>query len=757
MALSPPMQRAVLGALMCLMVAARFAAAIPAAEVERGKDAKRSAELAAKGAEQFAAGELQQALRSYQRAFFWARLPGEQDLIGAEQVTPEWLEEIVPLAVSADRIDEAIRYTLLLPAEVTNDSQTLRLLARHARESQHWREAAQLQQRWLAARRASKTSLQSLLPQIEIGRMRYLAKDMQGASLAFEPIQRILIQQELAPSTSTRLKSALGGSLAASWELFGQAHLAAGRKELAQQAFAALVELPDANSRATFRLAQLAIENNRPLEAYDLVRRCLDSHPTGLDENSLGSTPLALLPVIYRQLNQSAEVALDELRQYAADHPQNLTARLVLGLALRDADRKQEAETVLAKVIQQAFAVSNIDPLTLGLTEQDAPEPDTRVAQLAGAWLLKRYASTGNQDAFVSLVHQLQDVFDNLLSFENDLQTTFDDHPQFAQNLLRSVAGQDSTSTIAPAAVATLAMAAKQYSTARHAYQSTIEQEPNPSRRQLLTLLWWQKLFVQEQYESATAALLWSIEHSVWLEEATPYFHLAGTYALNDQPAKAVDVARKAAELAPDDAAMAERFAWTLSHADRTDEAIDRYSKLIKDFDDQRDSATREVLRGARATLSYLSDEQGDTEAAIEWDLQALDEFPENPGILNDLGYLWAKQGVHLHRSIRMAERAVELRPDSAAYWDTLGWAQFQAGKLKAALEAIEKALALLKDADEDADGEIFDHLGDIQSALGQSQAAEASWRQAVEAFNQAEKPKSAEEVRGKLPSATNR
>ena len=137
--------------------------------------------------------------------------------------------------------------------------------------------------------------------------------------------------------------------------------------------------------------------------------------------------------------------------------------------------------------------------------------------------------------------------------------------------------------------------------------------------------------------------------------------------------------------------------------------------------------------------------------AAAEWALQTLDEFPDDAGALNDLGYLWTKQGKHLHRAARMAGRAVELEPDNAAYWDSLGWARFRLGQPREALAAVERAIVLQSDAGEPADGEILDHLGEIQSALGNGDAARRAWRESAEAYDAVDDAEAEAKVRAKL------
>src|SRR5262245_27199283 len=74
-----------------------------------------------------------------------------------------------------------------------------------------------------------------------------------------------------------------------------------------------------------------------------------------------------------------------------------------------------------------------------------------------------------------------------------------------------------------------------------------------------------------------------------------------------------------------------------------------------------------------------------------------------------------------------MIRRAVELRPNSAAIIDSLGWAYFRMGDYAQALEQIERAVEL-----EPADATLNDHLGDVYWRLGRRIEARFQWQRAL-------------------------
>ncbi len=117
----------------------------------------------------------------------------------------------------------------------------------------------------------------------------------------------------------------------------------------------------------------------------------------------------------------------------------------------------------------------------------------------------------------------------------------------------------------------------------------------------------------------------------------------------------------------------------------------------------------------------------GNFPGAEEDFLRALELAPDQPYVLNYLGYAWADQGVHLDRARGMLERAVELRPQDGNIADSLGWALFRLGDLPGAIEWLEKAVEL-----ESRNSTINDHLGDAYWVAGREREAEFQWRRAL-------------------------
>lgn len=120
--------------------------------------------------------------------------------------------------------------------------------------------------------------------------------------------------------------------------------------------------------------------------------------------------------------------------------------------------------------------------------------------------------------------------------------------------------------------------------------------------------------------------------------------------------------------------------------------------------------------------------------AGAEADLrQALKLSPDQPQVLNYLGYSFVDRGEHLDEALDMIQRAVKAQPDSGYIIDSLAWAMFRLGRYEAAVEPMEKASLL-----EPVDPVVTDHLGDVYWKVGRQREAEFQWHRAL-SFNPTE------------------
>jgi len=105
----------------------------------------------------------------------------------------------------------------------------------------------------------------------------------------------------------------------------------------------------------------------------------------------------------------------------------------------------------------------------------------------------------------------------------------------------------------------------------------------------------------------------------------------------------------------------------------------------------------------------------------------ALELSPDQPFVLNYLGYSWADTGHHLAEAREMIQRAAERRPNDGAITDSLGWVEYRQGDAKSAVKTLEHAVEL-----EPEDSTINGHLGDAYWAAGRKIEAQYQWRRAL-------------------------
>ena len=197
------------------------------------------------------------------------------------------------------------------------------------------------------------------------------------------------------------------------------------------------------------------------------------------------------------------------------------------------------------------------------------------------------------------------------------------------------------------------------------------------------------------------------------------------------------------------------QMATNLDVLDRADEAESHLSALIKEHPDDLEAimALGNVQRGhkkfaecadtySKAVALVPQPEKANWvlfyfrgicyERAHQWpkaeaDLKkALDLFPDQPHVLNYLGYSWIDQGIHLDEGMDMIKRAVQQRPDDGYIVDSLGWAYYKLGKYYEAVKQLERAIELKPE-----DPTINDHLGDAYWRVGRKLEAHFQWAHA--------------------------
>ncbi len=189
-----------------------------------------------------------------------------------------------------------------------------------------------------------------------------------------------------------------------------------------------------------------------------------------------------------------------------------------------------------------------------------------------------------------------------------------------------------------------------------------------------------------------------------------------------------------------------------LGHLNKTDEAIAKLDKLIKESPNNLEAymAKGDLLRmqgrfsdavavyeTALGTIKEKSakhwpiyfalgtslDKQGNWPDAEKNLRRSLELSPAQPDVLNYLGYSFLMRGENFAEARSMIEKAIKKRPADPQIMDSMGWALYLAGEYKEAVIYLERAVSFLP-----ADVTVHEHLGDVYWRLGRKTEARFEW-----------------------------
>jgi len=155
---------------------------------------------------------------------------------------------------------------------------------------------------------------------------------------------------------------------------------------------------------------------------------------------------------------------------------------------------------------------------------------------------------------------------------------------------------------------------------------------------------------------------------------------------------------------------------------ERYDEAGAAYDKAINLF--ASESRNQWFAYYVRAITRERTDRWAEAETDFR---KALELNPNQPQVLNYLGYSLVEKNIKLEEALAMIEKAVEAEPNSGYIVDSLGWVLFRMGKYDQAVGHLERAAEL-----EAVDPIVNDHLGDVFWAVGRKIEAEFQWNRAL-------------------------
>lgn len=239
---------------------------------------------------------------------------------------------------------------------------------------------------------------------------------------------------------------------------------------------------------------------------------------------------------------------------------------------------------------------------------------------------------------------------------------------------------------------------------------------------------------------------------------------LAGVAELQQDARRAIELYKKVPASSPLRRVSQLQLGLNLADLDRRDEAIRQLQALVDENpDDMRGYlalggvyASKEDYAGAAKVYDRAVERieakkftvPNDPRSAANWNVyyqrgiayerlkqwpkaepnfrKALELFPNQPQVLNYLGYSWIDMNMNLEEGMEMIRKAVELRPSDGYIVDSLGWAHYRLGEYEEAVRELERAVSLKPD-----DPVLNDHLGDAYWRVGRKLEATFQWSHA--------------------------
>jgi Flp pilus assembly protein TadD len=254
---------------------------------------------------------------------------------------------------------------------------------------------------------------------------------------------------------------------------------------------------------------------------------------------------------------------------------------------------------------------------------------------------------------------------------------------------------------------------------------------------------------------------------------------LGDIFQRSDQCEKAIDVYERVPESSSVYRNAAIQTGICLDSLGRTDEGARRIERIVESDPSDIEAAAalgslyRSHDRFAEASEAYTTGIKAMADSAADWRMyyfrgisyertkrwpqaeadfnRALELNPNQPQVLNYLGYSWVDMGMNLDEALNMIRTAVDLRPNDGYIIDSLGWAYYRLNRYDEAVDQLERAVELRPE-----DPVINDHLGDAYWQVGRKREAAFQWAHARDLGpEEQELPKILDKIENGLSSAT--
>ena len=626
------------------------------------------------------------------------------------------------------------------------DIETIELLGRHFKDDPA--AAEELLKEAQANPKLVKNTPGALFIEFALGGLYEASLRFDQAAESFAKVVDALDDNSNVRLSPAELRRFLGTDEAQAYLRFGRTFLQAKKVDLALKAFKrGLIYDPDEPLLLLF-LSQTYLEAGKADEALSFVERFLKRQPRGRETYDL-------LARILTSLKREGEI-IPRFEKYAAADPKNLPLQYALAERYKLAGQTAKAQALFATLMaEQRDTEQFVDLFPKLMKERKSEEMLQLLTRVFSR--LKRFDPIQSQiellvvdpvyaDEVIGVGMKMLSANPptlDLLEGSNVLIKICYEGKRFeklTQLLRESLTRLPQPVFVYQELIRTLFLLGK-YDAAEAAWKELIEKFPDEKTAKLLVTLGEIQAKagkVEEAIATFREALKLDPSDGEALRDLAS--QLLGL-ARNDE---AVQLLRDATRLDANNPLLGFELGRILGKVGRNDEAMATYKGLMERFPNND-----QVIKFAHSSLSTLYADMGDFPRA-EAELEAVfAKDPDDAGINNDLGYLYADQGKNLEKAEAMIRKAVSEDPENFAYLDSLGWVLFKRGKFEEAKVPLERAIL-----DSQADLTIPEHLGDVYFQLQEPAKAKAAWEKALKLAGDA-KPadKRSAEIRKKIQS----
>lgn len=660
------------------------------------------------------------------------------------------LKRLSRLCFMRGKVEEALRYSRQVLDTDPGDTDTISRLVTHYNRKGDHANVESILKAVLANPRLNRPSPGHLLAEFELGKL--YADRLQQNDKAAEAYAQVLesldekVANRLTPVDQMRI---LGDDPAEAYLEFGRVFLKAKKYDLAIKAFRHGLVYDDENSQLALNLAEALLGAGQGDRALEIVDGYLKRQPQGPEAYEL-------IEKILTALHREAEIT-PRLEDAAKADSKNLPLQYALADRYHKIGQVDKAEAIYKSLLAAQPSPDGYGALAASLLKRRKVDELLKVfvealSKPSGYEAVKKHLEAVVKDP--SLADGILDAGLKMLSAEppqipaSSVQILAAIAKDTGKSeklvpILRVLLKQNPNPQIYREIAHSLGDEMHKYDEAAATVNEMLTRFPDERNARTLISL-GEYLHRAGQYDKSIE----SIREGLKLEPQNPEGQvvLGWSLVLSGKLDEGFDSLRGAIKNDPGNVFFNRLYGSLLTQFGRNEQAIALYKDLLERFPNNE-----ELVEAAHSGLSVAYVNLGDY-AKGEAELEVLfQRNPEDPGVNNDLGYLYADQGKNLEQAESMIRKALQGRPNEGAYLDSLGWVLYKRNKFQEAVEPLEKAVKQLTGG---GDATIYEHLGDVYFRLQENAKAKDAWERAEQAAKKAiPSDKRLLEIRKKLES----